>query len=418
MSTRSVPEGLATEPSIERLIEWWQAQYPRAQLELVVGSRTWATGAWPAGIEAARAQRQRSLITARRATWREQLISCSADSLRTPCVASWTICAPVDSIDASRALGRALSELALPYELERDPWLALLCSSPSLEPVVQPLRRIAPTRLAVLLTGETGSGKEEFARILHRASGRPGAWVAENCAALPEALLESEMFGVRKGAYTGADQARRGRVVESDRGTLFLDEIGELPAAMQVKFLRVLQQRAVRPLGGEPIEVDLRVIAATHRDLPARIAQDLFRADLYFRLAGFVAHLPSLSQRREDLPHLVATLLQRIAEEGHGTGRSVSPAAFRRLQQLPLRGNVRELDNTLRRAAALAEGEWILPHHFPPDDSPPALAAAGNLEAHAVDQALTLASGVKADAARRLGWSRQKLYRRIKALGL
>ncbi len=317
----------------------------------------------------------------------------------------------------AHSLRDALADGPMHAAQQRDPWLTLLSSSPSLEKSLRLLRRVACTPLSVLLLGETGCGKEELARALHVASQRPGSLIAESCAALPESLLEAEMFGVRRGAFTGADAPRKGRVVEAHRGTLFLDEIGELPGLIQVKLLRVLQEREVRPLGGDPVRVDIRVVAATHRDLPRLVDRELFRSDLYFRLAGATVYVPPLRERHGDLPYLAATLLARAADSGIGPGYSLAPAAVPLLAEYPFRGNVRELDNMLRQAAALANGPRILPHDLPlPERSKSA--PPHNLEVKALSEALFLAGGVKADAARRLGWSRQKLYRRMAALGM
>lgn len=301
--------------------------------------------------------------------------------------------------------------------LATDPFLALEATSPRLAPTLDTLRRIAPTPLPVLLLGETGSGKEGLARALHGASRRPGPLVAENCAALPESLLEAEMFGVAKGAFTGAESARRGRVLEAHRGTLFLDEIGELSLPLQVKLLRMLQEREIRPLGGMPIRVDVRVVTATHRDLPLLAESDQFRSDLFFRLAGSVIRVPTLRERLADLPYLVAALLDRAEQEGIGPGRHLAPRALARLARGSYRGNVRELDNWLRQAAALARSARIMPHDLPEVGVTSSFDAV-NLEARTLSEALLLAGGKKSDAARRLGWTRQKLYRRMTALGL
>jgi len=268
----------------------------------------------------------------------------------------------------------------------------------------------------VLLLGETGTGKELFARAIHAGSGRGGPFVAENCAALPEGLLEAELFGVKRGAYTGAERDRRGRIEEAHRGTLFLDEVADLPLALQAKLLRALQEREIRPLGSDrPIRVDLRVVAATHAQLLDRAREGAFRLDLYYRLAGFVCDVPPLRERLPDLPYLCHTLLTRAADEGVGPGRRLTERGLERLGRLSFPGNVRELDNLLRRAATLASGPRIDAVSIGEDDAPP---PRQNLESRMILQALRMSGGVKAEAARRLGWSRQKLYRRIAALGI
>ncbi|UCF68089.1 MAG: sigma-54-dependent Fis family transcriptional regulator, partial [Acidobacteriota bacterium] len=314
-------------------------------------------------------------------------------------------------------LAARLSSGLLDALAANDPMLAVEASSPSLAPLVDTLRRVAPTPLPIVFLGDTGTGKEVLARAVHRASGRRGRWIAESCAALPESLLEAEMFGARRGAFTGATSDRKGRVVEAHGGTLLLDEIGELPLALQAKLLRVLQEGEVRPLGSDRSQrVDVRVLAATHRDLPALVKQGLFRGDLYFRLAGLDVRLPALAARGSDLPYLVATLLARLRGCGIGPGRHLSCRALDALSRLALPGNVRQLDNVLRRAAALSPGP-VIPASALPNASARA-DSCGNLEAAMILLALERSGGVKASAARRLGWSRQKLYRRLRALGL
>ncbi|RMG46032.1 MAG: sigma-54-dependent Fis family transcriptional regulator [Acidobacteria bacterium] len=316
------------------------------------------------------------------------------------------------------ALAAALSEEVLPSLAGADPWIPVVAASPGLRRQLTGLARAARSPLPVLILGETGTGKEVVARALHEASGRHGPFVAESCAALPETLLEAELFGSRRGAYTGAVRDRPGRVLQASGGTLLLDEVGELPPALQAKLLRLIQERELRPLGGDrTVRVDVRFVAATHRDLPRLAAEGAFRADLYYRLAGLVVRLPPLAARREDLPYLAAALLARAAADGLGPGRHLSPAALSALSRLPLRGNVRELDNILRRAAVFARGprideEALVLAEEPPE--PPAV----NLERAMIEQALERSAGVKAGAARRLGWTRQKLYRRMRALGL
>ncbi|MBP7149035.1 MAG: sigma-54-dependent Fis family transcriptional regulator [Acidobacteria bacterium] len=317
---------------------------------------------------------------------------------------------------ACDAAQRAAAE-TLPALLAEDPLLEPEASSPSLAAVCDVLRRVARTTLPVLVLGETGAGKEVVARALHRASARGGPFVAENCAALPEGLLEAELFGVRRGAFTGAAIDRPGRIVDADHGTLLLDEVGDLPPATQVKLLRVLQEREVRALGARrATAVDLRVVSATHHDLPRRTRAGYFRADLFYRLAGAVVDVPPLRRRPADLPYLVAALLARAAREGLAPRVRLRPAGLVVLRQRTLLGNVRELDNALRRAAALSDGAWIEPEHLA--DPAPLADADANLEVLAIREALDRAGGIKTDAARRLGWTRQKLYRRIEALGL
>jgi transcriptional regulator with PAS, ATPase and Fis domain len=226
------------------------------------------------------------------------------------------------------------------------------------------LARIALSTVPVIVHGETGTGKELAARAIHELSGRRGAFVAINCGALPRTLLESELFGYRRGAFSGAKDDRDGLVRSADGGTLFLDEIAELPEESQVALLRVLQEGEVRPVGGsEVVPVDVRVVAATHQDLNRRIADGRFRQDLYARLAGFAVTLPPLRDRREDIGSLIAALLPRVADD-------VQHVTFQRQAARALLGyayplNIRELEQALRAAVVLAGGREIRLEHLP-----------------------------------------------------
>jgi two-component system response regulator PilR (NtrC family) len=223
------------------------------------------------------------------------------------------------------------------------------------------IAKVARTMAPVLIRGESGTGKELVARALHASSHRAaGTIVAVNCSAIPENLLESEFFGARKGAYTGANADREGYFQAARGGTLFLDEIGDLPLAMQSKLLRAIQERSVRPVGSAQEDIiDVRIVSATHRDLGADVRAGRFRQDLYYRLNVIEVVVPPLRERREDLALLCAALLERIsAESGMPTPR-LSNAAMERLQTLPLPGNVRELENLLHRAVALSEGDLL-----------------------------------------------------------
>jgi two-component system response regulator PilR (NtrC family) len=230
--------------------------------------------------------------------------------------------------------------------------------SQAIREVKERITKVARSMAPVLVSGESGTGKELAACALHANSHRwAGPLVAVNCSAIPENLLETEFFGVRKGAYTGASHDRDGFFQAARAGTLFLDEIGDLPLAMQAKLLRAIQERCVRPVGGTQEEViDVRIISATHKDLAAEVQAGRFRQDLYYRLNVIELHLPPLRERREDLPTLCETLLKRIAAESGIAAPAITAAALEQLAQLPLKGNVRELENLLHRAVALYDG--------------------------------------------------------------
>jgi transcriptional regulator of acetoin/glycerol metabolism len=241
---------------------------------------------------------------------------------------------------------------------------ALRTVSPMLERHFAALAQIARSTVAVLVRGETGTGKELAARAIHDLSGRRGSFVAVNCGALPRTLIESELFGYKRGAFSGAREDSSGLVRRADGGTLFLDEIAELPEESQVALLRVLQEGEVRPIGSaEPVHVDVRVVAATHQDIEARIAVGTFRRDLYARLAGFIAELPPLRDRREDLGTVLANLLPRIADGG--AIPRLQRTAGRHLFAYPFPLNIRELEQALRAAVVLAGRGDLKAEHLP-----------------------------------------------------
>jgi two-component system, NtrC family, response regulator PilR len=244
---------------------------------------------------------------------------------------------------------------------------ALVGQSPAMQAVKQRIARVAPSMAPVLVRGESGTGKELVARALHALSHRQDApWVAVNCSAIPDTLLEAEFFGVRRGAYTGATQDRPGFFQAAAGGTLFLDEIGELPLAMQAKLLRAIQERRVRPLGSAQEEpVDVRIVSATHRDLAADVAAGRFRHDLYFRLNVIEVFIAPLRERREDLALLCDALLLRLCtESGRTEVPPLSEAARQYLAMHPLPGNVRELENLLHGAVAMMQGTELLLQDF------------------------------------------------------
>ncbi len=302
-------------------------------------------------------------------------------------------------------------------------------ASPAMQHVFDLVKRVAPTEFTVLLVGETGAGKDVLARTIHAASSRASKpFVVFDCGAVAPNLVESELFGHERGSFTGALASREGAFERAHGGTLFLDEIGELPLDLQPRLLRALESRRVRRVGGAEDRVwDVRVIAATNRDLPAEIAERRFREDLYFRLAAAVLDVPPLRERLEDLPLLVSTLLESM-------GRShlrLSPAALTKLRAHPWPGNVRELKNALGWAATFVDESGVLePRHFKlelpqprrPSEAPPPLPLAGQrldtLERDAILQTLIHVNGNKVHAARALGISPSTLYEKLKKYDL
>ena len=249
---------------------------------------------------------------------------------------------------------------------------ALVGSSPAMQQLKQQIAKVARSMAPVLIYGESGTGKELVARALHASSARAsGPLVAVNCGAIPEALLEAEFFGARKGSYTGASQDRPGFFQAARGGSLFLDEIGELPLSMQSKLLRAIQERSVRPLGATQEEaVDVRILSATHRNLGQDVQDGRFRQDLYYRLNVIELAIAPLRQRLEDLPQLCQALLERIAQEAGQPAKPLSPAALAQLAQQALPGNVRELENLLHRAVALSDEQAALLDLPEPSNSP------------------------------------------------
>jgi len=282
--------------------------------------------------------------------------------------------------------------------------------------------RAAATILPVHIRGESGTGKERLARWIHESSPRGhGPFVAVNCAALSRSLLEAELFGAVRGAYTGAERDRAGLFRHADGGTLFLDEIGDMPPAVQAALLRALQDGRVRPVGGEREErVDVRVLSATHRDVRRMCREGAFREDLYYRLAIVGIRLPPLRERPDDLPELVAALAPRLADETGLPAPRLAPCALRLLMCSRWPGNVRQLHGVLARAMLAADGMTITAEHLDPLESAgtdTARPSALSLERAMIDDAVRGARGNLSEAARRIGWSRQKLYRRLRATG-
>jgi DNA-binding NtrC family response regulator len=345
---------------------------------------------------------------------------------------------PVSSpAELRRLVGAALARraaLAGPIRPAAPPGAAtpLTWGAPAMRPVVEALGKVAPSSATVLLLGESGTGKEVAARAIHAMSPRASRpFVAINCAVLSEELFESELFGHEKGAFTGAIATRKGRLELADGGTFFLDEIAELKPALQARLLRVIQERQLERVGGSrPIDVDLRLLVATHRDLRSMVAEGSFRDDLYHRLAVFPVRLPPLRERREDILPMAAVMLAQLAA-GRPPPR-LDAAAQALLAAAPWPGNARELHNALERAIILADGPTLRAEQFwldpspsaaaPPAGSPdaPAMPAGTleNLERQAIEQALAAAGGHRRDAAVRLGIGLRTLYEKIKRYNL
>ncbi len=303
----------------------------------------------------------------------------------------------------------------------------LVVADPAMERVLGLARKAARSDATVLLLGESGTGKEVLAREIHRASARAdGPFVAVNCAALAESLLESELFGHEKGAFTGAHAARAGCIEAAHGGSLFLDEIGDTSPALQGKLLRVLEERTFRRVGGQrELAADLRVIAATNHDLRARVAAGSFREDLYYRLNVIALELPPLRERPRDVAALAHHFLAILAHEVKRPGLALADETLARLAAHAWPGNVRELRNVLERAVVLAEGEVLQPHDLPEEfhasTGPSADGFHGRVEAfrcELIRQTLAEAGGNQSEAARRLGLQRSYLARLIKKHGL
>ncbi len=306
--------------------------------------------------------------------------------------------------------------------------------SRAMEQLFELISKIHSTKSSVLITGESGTGKELVARALHTEGTRgTHPFVAVNCGAIPEQLMESELFGHKRGSFTGAVADKRGLFQEADGGTLFLDEIGELSLGLQVKLLRALQERKVKPVGEtEELEVDVRVIAATNRDLEADIASGAFRSDLYYRLNVIEVRIPPLRHRREDIPLLAENFLRRFTREQRRVA-TLTPDAMRKLETFDFPGNVRELENVIERAVALTSGPKIDAADLP-DPRPTKVSAAvatefppdgidldqllGEFERSWVLRALELTGGVRKRAAILLGISFRSLRYRLQKLGI
>lgn len=294
----------------------------------------------------------------------------------------------------------------------------LVGQAPAFKAALASLQRAAPADIPVLLQGESGTGKELFARALHMGSPRAdGPLVVVDCTSLTEALFESELFGYEKGAFTGAHQRKTGLAEAAHGGTLFLDEIGEVPLAMQVKLLRLIETGSFRPVGSlRTVHSDFRLVSATHKPLRQMVADGTFREDLYYRISGFPIRMPALRERSEDLPLLIQSLLKRIAGPSAPT---LGDAALDQLRMYPFPGNIRELRNILERARLFADEGVIEPEHLPEDVvSLPAEVRANASRPADLIQVLSHFKGSRSELAKHLGISERTLYRRLKAAGI
>jgi DNA-binding NtrC family response regulator len=350
---------------------------------------------------------------------------------------------PFEADDMLRMAGRAAEVSRLSREVERlrsrgeanDEEGGLIGRHPSMREVFKLIGKVATSDTTVLITGESGTGKEMIAQAIHRHSGRAQRpLVIVNCAAIPEGMLESELFGHERGAFTGAVQTKPGRLESAEGGTVFLDEIGELPIALQAKLLRVLQERVFERLGGSrSLRVDFRLLAATNRDLPQLIPEGRFREDLFYRLNVVRIEVPPLRARRSDIPVLIEHFLRRYQRDG-ADAPGLSDEALRALLLHDYPGNIRELDNMIQRACVLARGSLITLDDLPSmvtgqtteEEEPrfrqllamPLEQATRALERLLISRALAKSQGNKAEAARLLQIHRQHLYTKLKEFGI
>lgn len=360
------------------------------------------------------------------------------------CGAADYIIRPFEMETVELAVARALAMSAMQREnsflrdeVERG-WGEFIGTSEKMQQLYQLLQQVAPARSNVFIIGETGTGKELVARALHQASGRKGLFVPINCAAIPEDLLESELFGHKKGAFTGASKDRIGKCELADGGTLFLDEITEMPMSLQAKLLRVIQEGTVERLGANAATtVDLRVVAATNRAPQQAVEEGYLRQDLYFRLNVVRIDVPLLRERQGDIPLLAEYFLGKYAAELGRRVPRLSAETMERLQAYAWPGNVRELENLMERAAVLCQGDEITPAHFPEEiagqrrvttSAPASEQSLGDsltmkehvekLESRLISEALQRSDNNKAAAARLLEISERALWYKIKRYGL
>jgi DNA-binding NtrC family response regulator len=308
----------------------------------------------------------------------------------------------------------------------------LIGKSPATAEIVELIEKVAPTNSTVLISGESGVGKEVVARTIHKQSSRSDkTFLAVNCSAIPETLLESQLFGHVKGAFTGASNYQEGLFQRANGGTIFLDEIGEMPLILQPKILRAIEERAVTPIGAaKAVQVDVRIIAATNRTLKQEVDEGKFRGDLYYRLNVIHLDIPPLRERREDIPLLVEHFLRRQNTELKKNYQGVESSALKVLMSLPWKGNIRDLNNVLERAMILGNGEWItvkdLPRWEVPEEDNDRRGVHGHdlrrtvraFEKSHIENVLKETDGDRTQTAELLGLSRSSLYRKLEALGI
>jgi two-component system response regulator AtoC len=318
-------------------------------------------------------------------------------------------------------------ELGLRYEFDN-----LVGRSTAMQEVFATVNRVAPTRATVLLAGESGVGKDMIARAIHHHSPRAERpFVKINCTALPENLMESELFGYEKGAFTGANTTKLGKFEQADTGTVFLDEIGDVPASIQVKLLRILQEREFERLGSNKVKhIDVRVLAATNVDLRAALEQGTFREDLYYRLNVLPINIPALRERKEDIPFLADHFVKKLSKDVGGRIEGISEAAIQKLMQYHWPGNVRELENVIERSMVLSPGPVLEAEDIKMDLAPRRNHAAidtqflpegmtlDEFEQSIIREALNRANGNKSQAARLLGLTRNALRYRLSQMGI
>ena len=350
---------------------------------------------------------------------------------------------PVNNAELASLVQRSAEHARLHSQLQERPRerltsVSMVYNSPSMKQVLKTIGKVASTSVPILITGETGTGKSRLAEYIHRASSfRDRPFLTIDCAALPESLLESELFGHVKGAFTGAVNSRRGLLEEAQGGTVFLDEIGELSSSTQAKLLRAIQEHEIRPVGSnKSVSIDVRFIAATHRRLEEDVKTGRFREDLFYRLSVIPLYLPPLRERREDLAALIGFFINRFNERYGRNVTQISPAAINILYNQPWKGNIRELENVLERAFLLTEGDRLMPESLgtlvdsgsfslspsseaASPETPLSLSdAVRNAEIQALQQALALCNGNKTQAAELLGIGRRTLYDKLEQFGL